>query len=147
MNIKPGDICYIEFISKGGCKSTKALLIEVKDSKSLWLLIYTRKPGIILNFGEKSLLSFRGKSIKEFGYTPICKGNLIYTDTSVITKYLGTISIRQLSDVCCDIFASSEAWKLTWFRSQQSSGIKFWINLNPATRDHYSEHQKDRLEH
>lgn len=137
MIIKPGDICLIDFTTKTGPKSAKGLLVENNDKNSLWLLIYSQRPDINLEFGEKSLLSYRGRSMKSFGYSPICKGNLIFSDNIVITKYLGSISIRQLGDVCCDIFSSKESWKLTSLRLERSSGVNFWINLNPPVTDQH----------
>ena len=141
MIIRPGDICLIDLHTKSGPKSAKALMVESKDSTVLWLLIYARIPSLALATGDKIIQSYRGRSIKEFGYSPICKGNLFLTEINLFQKYLGSISIHQLGDVCCDVFVSSEAWKLSRLRNERPSGVNFWINLNPPIRDNYHDNQ------
>ena len=105
------------------------------DKQALWLLVYYRRPDVNNTAQDKSLMASRGDYVREYGYSDLCKGNLVLAESNAFIRYLGSISDRQLCNVCCDIFSSHEAWKLNRLRVERSTGVGFWINLNPIVYD------------
>ena len=133
MQINPGDICLINIDTKTGVKKVKALLVEQNHQECLWLLIFDYDPTIQSSFPVKQLQTFISCKPRTLAYGELRQGNLILTGQDAFEKIIGTISCRQLCDICCDIFSSHESWKLIRIRNEQTTGIKFWLNQNPYT--------------
>jgi hypothetical protein len=123
----PGDVCQIKVHTRTGEKAVKALLIEEDVQAALWLLVvYIPPEGA--SAGIKSIAMDSGR---EIGYSAINTGNLMLDNNVHVIKRLGHVSARQHSHICCEIFASNQAWKLERIRFPKSTGINFWINFVP----------------
>jgi len=131
MHIRAGDICQIRIHTQNGEKIVKGLLVEQNEKEQLWLLVCFMNP----DQPDDSMSAFPLTTLfggkRDLGYSDISGGNLIITTEKVIERVIGFVSERILSGICCDIFDSKFSWKLERLRKHRSTGINFWINLNP----------------